>query len=168
MTLFPPQLLDGAAALLDGLRKRDLRIATAESCTGGLLCGLLTEVPGASDSVERGFVTYSNDAKSALLGVEPVLIEREGAVSDAVARAMAEGALAHAPVDVAIAVTGIAGPSGGTESKPVGLVYLAVAIKGRPTEVREYRFGDLGRTAIRLATLEAALAMARTAVGAAE
>lgn len=168
MTLLSSELLDAAGALIETLRDRGLRIATAESCTGGLLCGLLTEVPGASDSVERGFVTYSNAAKSALLGVQPELIEREGAVSEAVARAMAEGALAHAPVDVAIAVTGIAGPSGGTESKPVGLVYLAITIKGHGTEVRECRFGDLGRTAIRLATLVEALAMARTAVGSAE
>jgi nicotinamide-nucleotide amidase len=168
MTLFSSELLDSAGALLSELRRKGLRIATAESCTGGLLCGLLTEIPGASDSVERGFVTYSNAAKSALLGLEPALIDREGAVSEAVARAMAEGALARAPVDVAIAVTGIAGPSGGTESKPVGLVYLTVAIKGQATQTRECRFGDVGRTSIRLATLAEAIAMAQAALAPAD
>jgi nicotinamide-nucleotide amidase len=130
-TLFPPELLQDAKALLSELQRLALRVAVAESCTGGLLIGRLTEIPGASATVERGFVTYSNAAKSSLLGVEARLIAKFGAVSEEVARAMAEGALARAPVDIAISVTGIAGPDGGSADKPVGLVYLAEARKAR-------------------------------------
>lgn len=162
--LFPAELLDDARALLSELRAHSFMLATAESCTGGLLAGLLTEIPGSSETLERGFVTYSNAAKTALLGVDAGLIARVGAVSEEVARAMAEGARAHAPVDIAVSVTGIAGPDGGTPEKPVGLVYLAVSCTGRQTIVHECRFGAVGRTEIRLATLRAALALVRAAL----
>jgi nicotinamide-nucleotide amidase len=162
--LFPSDLLRDAQALLTELERRGLKLATAESCTGGLLVGLLTEIPGASAVVERGLITYSNTAKCALLGVEARLIEDAGAVSGEVARAMAEGALAHAPVDMAIAVTGIAGPDGGSAAKPVGLVYLAVARKGLETLVRECRFGSIGRSEIRLTAVREAVALARAAL----
>ena len=156
---FPAELVDGARTLLGALQQANLKLATAESCTGGLLAGLLTEIPGASTTLERGFVTYSNAAKTDLLGVDAKLIAEAGAVSEPVVRAMADGALASAPVDVAIAVTGIAGPDGGTPEKPVGLVYLAVARIGHTTTVRECRFGDIGRGPIRLASLREALAL---------
>ena len=162
--LFPPELLDAAEALLGEFERRRCKLATAESCTGGLLAGLLTEIAGSSAVFERGFVTYSNSAKSELIGVPPALIERRGAVSEEVARAMAEGALAHAPVDVAVSVTGIAGPDGGSPEKPVGLVYFAAAPRGRPTLARECRFGNVGRSQIRLACLREALALARAAL----
>jgi nicotinamide-nucleotide amidase len=164
--LFPVDLVHGAEALLAELKRLGFRLATAESCTGGLLAGLLTEIAGSSAVFERGFVTYSNSAKSELIGVPPALLERHGAVSEEVARAMAEGALAHAPVDVAVSVTGIAGPDGGSPDKPVGLVYVAAAPRGRPTLVRECRFGSIGRTAIRLASVRTAMELARQAVSA--
>lgn len=161
---FSTELLNSARALLAELQGRSLKLATAESCTGGLLAGLLTEIPGASATLERGFVTYSDAAKTSLLDVAPHLIESHGAVSQEVARAMAEGALARAPVDVAISITGIAGPDGGSTEKPVGLVHLAVARKGRSTRTRECRFGSIGRTDIRLASLKEAVALARGAL----
>ena len=151
----PDPLLDRAARLLERLRSARMMLATAESCTGGLVAAGFTEIAGSSDVVERGFVTYSNTAKSELLGVPAPLIAKHGAVSAQVALAMAEGALARAPVDVTIAVTGIAGPGGASPGKPVGLVYLAVARKSRDTLVERHQFsGD--RTAVRLATVEAA------------
>ncbi len=164
--LFPVDLVHDAEALLAELKRLGFRLATVESCTGGLLAGLLTEIAGSSAVFERGFVTYSNSAKSELIGVPPALLERHGAVSEEVARAMAEGALAHAPVDVAVSVTGIAGPDGGSLEKPVGLVYLAVASKSGGTLVRECRFGSIGRTAIRLAGVRSAMELARQAVSA--
>jgi nicotinamide-nucleotide amidase len=164
--LFPVDLVHDAEALLAELKRLGFRLATVESCTGGLLAGLLTEVPGASVVVERGFVTYSNTSKSGLAGVDPALIDAHGAVSAEVARAMAEGGLVHAPVDLAIAVTGIAGPDGGSPEKPVGLVYLAVARKSGGTLVREFRFGSIGRSAIRLASVKAAIELARQAASA--
>jgi nicotinamide-nucleotide amidase len=139
-----------ATQLLDAARGAKLRIATAESCTGGLIAGLLTEIPGSSDVVERGFVTYSNQAKEDLLGVPTDVIHRHGAVSAEVARAMAEGALKHSLAQLAVAVTGIAGPGGGTAEKPVGLVYLAVIRRGDEAHIKELRLGDIGRGAIRL------------------
>jgi len=164
--LFPVDLVHDAEALLAELKRLGFRLATVESCTGGLLAGLLTEIAGSSAVFERGFVTYSNSAKSELIGVPPALLERHGAVSEEVARAMAEGALAHAPVDVAVSVTGIAGPDGGSPDKPVGLVYFAAAPRGRPTLVRECRFGSIGRTTIRLASVRSAMELARQAVSA--
>ena len=157
--LFPDDLLDDAEALLLELQRRSLLLATAESCTGGLVCGVLTEVPGASTVLERGFVTYSNAAKTEMLGVDAALISQHGAVSEEVAHAMAQGALDHAPVDLAVSVTGIAGPEGGSIEKPVGLVFVAGARAGLATLCHEYRFGDLGRYAIRLASVRQALAM---------
>src|SRR5215475_6080454 len=159
--MFPSALHDEAARLLDAFRARDMRLVTAESCTGGLIAGLLTEIPGSSDVVERGFVTYSNEAKEELLDVSHSLLEAHGAVSEPVARAMAKGALKHARAERSIAVTGIAGPGGGTLSKPVGLVYIAVARPEGDVMVREYRFGDIGRDKVRLATVEKALGLLR-------
>lgn len=144
-----PALLARAEALVAAYAAAGRKIVTAESCTGGLVAGLLTAVPGASAVLERGFVTYSNDAKSESLGVPPGLIAAHGAVSEATARAMAEGALAQSRTDVAVAITGIAGPGGGSAGKPVGLVHFGLAAKGTATRHRERRYGDLGRSAIR-------------------
>ena len=162
--LFPAQLRREAAALLDELRGRDLKLATAESCTGGLVAGLLTEIVDSSDVVERGFVTYSNAAKAEMLGVPEAMLAEHGAVSAPVARAMAEGALASSQADIAVAVTGVAGPGGGSAAKPVGLVHVAAARRGGPTLHQEYRFGDIGRSAVRLAGVEAALQLAARVV----
>jgi len=161
--MFPPSLLERAAAFLDACRARSLRVATAESCTGGLLSGLLTEIAGSSDVFERGFVVYSNDAKRELLGVPGHLIARHGAVSEACARALAEGAVEHSHAQIAVSVTGVAGPGGGTLEKPVGLVYFALAHRGHPTIAREKRFGPLPRGEIRLASVDTALAMLEAA-----
>src|SRR5688572_3029941 len=155
--MFPADLIAEAAALLDDFRGRGLKLATAESCTGGLVAGLLTEIAGSSDVVECGFVTYSNAAKHELLGVPEGMLIDHGAVSEPVARAMAEGALAHSHADVAVAVTGIAGPGGGSAAKPVGLVHFAVARRGAETHHRECRFGDIGRAEVRLASVRVAL-----------
>jgi nicotinamide-nucleotide amidase len=154
-----PALLDRATALLRHYEAQGLRIATAESCTGGLVAGLLTEIPGSSAVVERGFVTYSNDAKTEMLGVPAELLDAHGAVSEAVARAMAEGALAHSRADVAVAITGIAGPGGATATKPVGLVHFGLAVRGRPTTHLERRYGDLGRAVIRARAVEDAVGL---------
>lgn len=162
---FPPALAARAAALLRRCEERGLRIATAESCTGGLVAALLTEVPGSSAVVERGFVTYSNEAKTDLLAVPATLIASQGAVSEPVARAMAEGALGRSRATVAVAITGIAGPSGATAAKPVGLVHFGLAVTGRPTEHRERRYGDLGRSLVRTRAVEDALALLEQAAG---
>ncbi len=162
--LFPPDLIADARALLERLQRHALLVATAESCTGGLICGLLTEIPGASGMVERGFVTYSNAAKTKMLGVAEELIARHGAVSEEVARAMADGALRHSLAHIALSVTGIAGPDGGSQEKPVGLVYLGVAARGETTRVRECRFGNIGRSEIRLASVREAIALMDSAV----
>jgi nicotinamide-nucleotide amidase len=158
--MFSSALLAQAEKLLADARALGLKIVTAESCTGGLIAGLLTEIAGSSDVVERGFVTYSNEAKREALGVQEELIAQHGAVSAEVARAMALGALGHALADLAVAVTGIAGPGGGTPEKPVGLVFLAAA-RGDRLIAREYRFGDIGRHHVRLKSMEAALEMLR-------
>lgn len=153
-----------AAALVAAYAARGLKLATAESCTGGLVAGLLTAIPGSSAVVERGFVTYSNEAKTEAIGVPAALIAAHGAVSEPVARAMAEGALVHSRADVAVAITGIAGPGGGSALKPVGLVWFGLAIKGLPPQTRECRFDDTGRTGIRLAAVAVALALLESAV----
>jgi nicotinamide-nucleotide amidase len=158
--MFSATQLTTATLLLAQFRALGFKIATAESCTGGLIAGLLTEIAGSSDVVERGFVVYSNAAKSELLGVPAALIEAHGAVSEPVARAMAEGALRASLADVAVAVTGVAGPGGGTAAKPVGLVHIAAARRGHPTEHREHRFGTIGRSAVRSVTVDEALALA--------
>lgn len=157
--MFPAHLIDEADRLLAACRTRGARLVTAESCTGGLLCGVLTEIAGASDVLERGFITYSNAAKQQDLGVAGALLAQYGAVSAEVARAMAAGALARAAANLAISVTGIAGPGGGSAAKPIGLVYLGLARPGRPTTHLECRFGDLGRRAIRLKCIEAAFGL---------
>jgi len=145
-----------AQRVLERCRARHLMIATAESCTGGLIAGALTEIAGSSDVVERGFVTYSNAAKSELLGVPTQLIETHGAVSGAVAGAMAQGALSRAPVDLAVSVTGIAGPGGATPGKPVGLVWFGLARRGETVRTEHHVFSG-GRTAVRRATVARAL-----------
>ncbi|MGF1610522.1 MAG: CinA family protein [Kiloniellales bacterium] len=159
--MFSSVLRERAETLLELYRKAGLTLATAESCTGGLIAGCLTEIAGSSDVVERGFVTYSNEAKSELLGVPRELIETVGAVSAEVAAAMAEGALRHSPADVAVSATGIAGPGGATAGKPVGLVYLGVCRRGpnampMAAESERHLFpGD--RNAVREASVAAAL-----------
>jgi nicotinamide-nucleotide amidase len=162
--IFGEPLFAKARQLLDDARARGLRIAVAESCTGGLIAGLLTEIPGSSDVVERGFVTYSNEAKEDLLGVPMDVIHRHGAVSAEVARTMAEGALKHSLAQLAVAVTGIAGPGGGTVEKPVGLVYLAAQRQGGEARIKELRLGDIGRGAIRLETVAEALKLLRALI----
>ena len=155
--MFSPPLLSLAQLILAEAREKKSRIATAESCTGGLIAGLLTEIPGSSDVLDRGFVVYSNRAKSDLLGVPGDLIADQGAVSEAVARAMAEGAVENSNAHMAVAVTGVAGPGGGTPLKPVGLVHIAAAREGRSILHEAHRFGDIGRSEIRLQSVEAAL-----------
>ena len=155
--MFAAALLDRAAALIAACGERRLKIATAESCTGGLVAGLLTEIPGSSAAFERGFVVYSNLAKQEMLGVPEATIMTWGAVSAETARAMAEGALDRSAADLAVALTGIAGPDGGTAEKPVGLVHFAAARRGHPTHLVEKRFGLLTRQSIRLASVETAL-----------
>jgi len=146
-----------AQDVLKAARAKNQRIAAAESCTGGLVCGALTDIPGSSDVVDRGFVTYSNDAKMQMLGVPSQMLVDHGAVSEPTARAMAEGALAHSGADVSVSITGVAGPGGGTETKPVGLVHFAAARKGQATIVVRHMFGDIGRSAIREASVRVAL-----------
>lgn len=161
MSLFPDDLYATAEALLRDLGARDLQLVAVESCTGGLLFGLLTEVPGASRVVDRAFVTYSNEAKSDLVGVDPVLLMAHGAVSRQVAVAMAEGGLEHSEADIAIAITGVAGPDGGSDAKPVGLVHLAAARRGADVQAIERRYGPLSRQEIRLAAVTDALQLVR-------
>jgi len=153
---FDAEMERTAAALLQACRARGLRVATAESCTGGLISACLTAIPGSSDIFECGVVSYSNESKSRLLGVPRDAISDHGAVSDIVASAMAEGALAQCDADIAISVTGIAGPDGGTKDKPVGLVFLALAETDQDAMVKRYVFAGT-RTDIRRATVAAAL-----------
>ena len=155
--MFPSTFLRLAEVVLADARAQKLRLATAESCTGGLIAGLLTEIPGSSDVFDRGFVVYSNRAKSDMLNVPGDLIADAGAVSEAVARTMAEGAVENSNAHAAVAVTGIAGPGGGTKLKPVGLVHIAAAREGRSIIHEAHRFGDIGRTEIRMKAVEAAL-----------
>jgi len=156
--MFSADLLRDAQALLEACRLRGFHIATAESCTGGLIAGVLTAIPGSSDVVDAGFITYSNEAKSRLIGVPENLLKAHGAVSEEVARAMAEGTLrAYPSATIALSVTGVAGPGGGTELKPVGLVHLAAARQKRPTLHTRLTLGPLTREEIRLASVAAAL-----------
>lgn len=149
-----------AIELLELCKEGGLMVATAESCTGGMVAAALTAIPGSSAVVERGFVTYSNEAKAELLGVPMALIEAHGAVSEMVARAMAEGALAHSRAHLAVAITGIAGPDGGTAQKPVGLVHFAAARRGGTTLARHLVFAG-SRDAVRAQATETALIMLR-------
>jgi nicotinamide-nucleotide amidase len=160
---FPETSLQLARRVLGACERRGWHLTTAESCTGGLIIACLTEIPGSSSVVERGYVTYDNRAKTEMLGVPAALFERVGVVSEEVARVMAEGALARAGVDLAVAVTGIAGPGGATATKLVGLVHMAVARDGGPTlHARAVFPGD--RAAIRLASVDAALELALRAL----
>ena len=156
MTDLSPLELD-ARELIDRCRDAKLRIATAESCTGGLVAGAITDIPGASQVFDWGVVTYSNEAKTQLLGVPAELLDKHGAVSAEVAASMAEGALARSGADIAVAVTGIAGPDGGSAEKPVGLVHFAAARKGSETLNATHAFADLGRSATRFAATQQAL-----------
>jgi nicotinamide-nucleotide amidase len=154
-----------ALAVISGAKARGLRIATAESCTGGMVSAALTDIPGSSEVFDRGFVTYSNAAKTDLLGVPEATLAAHGAVSAETARAMAEGALARSPADIAVAITGIAGPGGGSPPKPVGLVHFACARRGVETVLLERRFGALPRPDIRAAAVDQALDLMIEALG---
>lgn len=147
---------DPGKRIIDILAEKKQTIVTAESCTGGMIAAALTDIPGASAALYGGYVTYANAAKSRMIHVQARLIRDYGAVSNQVARAMADGARNTARADYAVSVTGIAGPDGGSEKKPVGLVYIAVSSE-LATVVIEHRFGDLGRDAIRKASVQAAL-----------
>jgi nicotinamide-nucleotide amidase len=148
-----------ARGVLELCRARGLQIATAESCTGGLVAGALTEIAGSSDVVDRGFVTYSNAAKQAMLGVPASTLKRHGAVSAETAAAMAKGALKNSLADIAVSITGIAGPGGGTTEKPVGLVYFAAARRGGKPIVERRLYGDVGRAQVRALSVAQALTM---------
>ena len=154
--MFPDDIDLLARQVIETARFRGLMIATAESCTGGLIAGALTAVPGSSAVLERGFVTYSNAAKTGMLGVPADLIDRHGAVSEPVARAMAAGAVERSGASVSVSVTGIAGPGGGSDAKPVGLVHFGAAGPSGLIHA-EHRFGDLGREGIRLESVRVAL-----------
>ncbi|KQY40096.1 CinA family protein [Rhizobium sp. Root483D2] len=159
MSAWPDGIEARAGLLISAFAKRGLMVATAESCTGGLIAGVLTEIPGSSSVVDRGFVTYSNDAKIQMLGVANATLETHGAVSRQTAIEMVRGALSHSKADLAVAVTGVAGPGGGSAEKPVGLVHLAAASRGGNILHREMRYGDIGRDAVRMATVHTALDM---------
>ena len=154
--MFDAEITAAATRLLDACKAAGVTVATAESCTGGLIAGALTEIAGSSAVVDRGFVTYSNEAKAAILGVPPAMIDAHGAVSEEVAKAMAEGALTASQVALTVAVTGVAGP-GGSEHKPAGLVHFALARRDGATIAEVHRFGDRGRDAVRLASVATAL-----------
>lgn len=159
--MFADKIRKLAETVLAEARAKQLKIATAESCTGGLVAGALTEIAGSSDVFERGFVTYSNSAKQECLGVIDDTLDKFGAVSASTAIAMAEGAIANSRADVSVAITGVAGPGGGSAEKPVGLVHFAAARRGQATIFELRRFGDIGRREIRLASVEVALEMLR-------
>ena len=157
--MFSHEIAGQAERVLSELRSRGLKLATVESCTGGLLAAALTEVAGSSDVFERGFVTYSNEAKTELVGVPAPLIASYGAVSPEVARAMAEGGRRHSRADLAVSITGVAGPGGGSAAKPVGLVYLAIDHDWPVPECIELRLGDIGRSEVRKQTVKTALGL---------
>lgn len=163
--MFPKSIESLARMAIANAFEKNLTLATAESCTGGLIAAALTEIPGSSAVFDRGFVTYSNDSKRDLLGVPGDIIADLGAVSEPVARSMAEGAVVMGEVDVAVAVTGVAGPGGGTPLKPVGLVHIACARKGENIVHDFFRFGDIGRSEIRIKTTEQALQMMINMIG---
>ena len=151
------QLRDAAKRVLDVCRAQGLRVATAESCTGGLVAAALTEIPGSSDVVDRGFVTYSNEAKAEMLGVPAAMLKRYGAVSSQTAAAMAAGALKNSQADFTVAITGIAGPGGGSKQKPVGLVHFAAASRDGRQLAQRRLFGKIGRRQVRLRSVAQAL-----------
>lgn len=159
MTHFPEDILALAQTIVTDFTAKGRMVATAESCTGGLIAGALTEIPGSSSVVDRGFVTYTNTAKMEMLGVQEQTLARFGAVSKETALQMAHGALFRSHADLAVAVTGIAGPGGGSAEKPVGLVHLAAKARNGALIHHEMRYGDIGRDKVRLATVKKALEM---------
>jgi nicotinamide-nucleotide amidase len=156
---FPSDILDLAQQIVSEFASKGLMVATAESCTGGLIAGALTDIPGSSAVVDRGFVTYTNVAKNEMLGVQEQTLATYGAVSRETALQMVHGALFRSHADLAVAVTGTAGPGGGSAEKPVGLVHLAVKSRAGSLIHREMRYGEIGRDKVRLATVAAALEM---------
>lgn len=155
-SLFPAHITDLATQVLAAARQKKMMITTAESCTGGLIAASLTDIPGSSDVIDRGFITYSYESKTDLLGVDPDTLAEAGAVSEEIAAEMADGLLDVSPVDITVAVTGIAGPGGGTPDKPVGLVYIGIATRDGVVRTVKNNFkGD--RNAVRLQTVEKAL-----------
>jgi nicotinamide-nucleotide amidase len=163
--VFPPDILQSASRVIEALRTKFRKVTTAESCTGGLVAAAITSIAGSSDVFEFGFVTYADMAKADLIGVDAALIKRHGDVSVEVAQAMAEGALATASADLALSITGIAGPGGGSPAKPVGLVFVGCAIRGAATLVQRHEFGDIGRDEVRLASVRAGLKLLEEAAG---
>jgi nicotinamide-nucleotide amidase len=157
--MFPERLRNLAMLILDDAEQARLKIATAESCTGGLLAALFTEIPGSSSVFERGFVTYSNRAKEEMLGIPGDALADYGAVSEPVARMMAEGALSNSRANIAVGITGVAGPGGGTKMKPVGTVHIACARENRAIIHEHLQLGELSRDAIRMASVETALSL---------
>jgi len=163
--MFPEDIETLAQQIITAAAARGLMVATAESCTGGLVAGALTAIAGSSAVVDRGFVTYSNEAKADLVAVPPALIAAHGAVSEPVARAMAQGAVARSRAEVSVAITGIAGPGGGSDEKPVGLVHFAAAGPAGVVHV-EHRFGAIGREQVRLESVRVALKLLLDRLGA--
>lgn len=161
-------LVARAAEVVDLANRRGCTIVTAESCTGGLLAAVLSEAPGAGKQLQGGFVTYSKDQKTIALGIPRTLLERESAVSPAIARSMAEGALARSIADLSVSITGVAGPEPDEDGNPIGLVYIAAARRGGPTLHLEHRFGDIGRGAVLYRTVLAALDLLERCAGAAD
>lgn len=157
--MFDDEITKAVTALLDLCKAKKLTLATAESCTGGLVAAAISEISGSSLVLDRGFVTYSNEAKQQMLGVTPATIDVFGAVSTECAEAMAKGALAHAQVDLAVSITGIAGPTGAVPGKPIGLVYFCAASRSGRVIAHDRKFGDIGRTKVRRASVLQALAM---------
>ncbi len=157
--MFDDEITSAAVALLDHCKAKALTLATAESCTGGLVAAALSEISGSSLVLDRGFVTYSNEAKQQMLGVTPATIDVYGAVSKECAEEMAKGALAHAQVDLAVSITGIAGPTGAVPGKPIGLVYFCAASRSGRVIAHDRKFGDIGRSQVRRASVLQALAM---------
>lgn len=157
--MFDQSITKLASELIDKCRAENLRITTAESCTGGLIAAALTDIAGSSDVVERGFVTYSNDAKMQMLDVSPKSLDLFGAVSESVVKEMAYGALVNSMADFSVAVTGVAGPGGGTALKPVGTVWIATCVLGQGPEAKCMTYGDIGRSEVREETVKTALSM---------
>ncbi|MBY5831326.1 CinA family protein [Rhizobium ruizarguesonis] len=162
MSLFPQDIVSTAETIIRDFTAAGLMISTAESCTGGLIAGALTEISGSSAVVDRGFVTYTNNAKIEMLGVQAETLLRFGAVSEETARQMVHGALFRSRAEIAVAVTGIAGPGGGSAEKPVGLVHLAAKSRAGAIIHRKMFYGDIGRSEVRLATIRTALEMVRS------
>jgi nicotinamide-nucleotide amidase len=166
MSLFPQDIISTAEAIVRDFTAAGLMVSTAESCTGGLIAGALTEISGSSAVVDRGFVTYTNSAKIEILGVQAETLLRFGAVSEETARQMVHGALFRSRAEIAVAVTGIAGPGGGSAEKPVGLVHLAARSRAGALIHRKMLYGDIGRSEVRLATIRTALEMVRSLLAA--